>query len=70
VEDLRSWFYETSAVFMITNFQKEYQTLKKAQGKFAGYTHWMGIAGDRRGDGAGNEIRTRDFNLGKVALYH
>ena len=20
--------------------------------------------------GAGNEIRTRDFNLGKVALYH
>ena len=21
-------------------------------------------------NGAGNEIRTRDFNLGKVALYH
>jgi hypothetical protein len=23
-----------------------------------------------RKNGAGNEIRTRDFNLGKVALYH
>jgi len=22
------------------------------------------------GDGAGNGIRTRDFDLGKVALYH
>ena len=26
--------------------------------------------GERKRDGAGNEIRTRDFNLGKVALYH
>ncbi len=26
--------------------------------------------GGRKEDGAGNEIRTRDFNLGKVALYH
>ena len=25
---------------------------------------------DIRKNGAGNEIRTRDFNLGKVALYH
>ncbi len=24
----------------------------------------------KRKDGAGNGIRTRDFNLGKVALYH
>jgi hypothetical protein len=24
----------------------------------------------RQKNGAGNEIRTRDFNLGKVALYH
>jgi hypothetical protein len=70
VEGLRPWFYETSAVFMIIDFQKEYQTLKKAQGKFAWYINWVGIVGDRRGNGAGNEIRTRDFNLGKVALYH
>ncbi len=25
--------------------------------------------GERKGDGAENEIRTRDFNLGKVTLY-
>ena len=31
---------------------------------------WSLRGGDRRGIGAGNEIRTRDFNLGKVALYH
>ncbi len=31
-----------------------------------------GLEGEGRPekDGAGNEIRTRDFNLGKVALYH
>jgi hypothetical protein len=27
-------------------------------------------AGNRKEDGAGNGIRTRDFDLGKVALYH
>ena len=27
-------------------------------------------ARDREEDGAGNGIRTRDFDLGKVALYH
>jgi hypothetical protein len=26
--------------------------------------------GQRKEDGAGNGIRTRDFDLGKVALYH
>ena len=29
---------------------------------------WLGR--EERSAGAGNEIRTRDFNLGKVALYH
>ena len=31
-----------------------------------------GVTGELTGlaSGAGNEIRTRDFNLGKVALYH
>ena len=28
------------------------------------------LAGGRVGIGAGNGIRTRDFDLGKVALYH
>jgi hypothetical protein len=28
------------------------------------------LEGDEGKDGAGNGIRTRDFNLGKVALYH
>ena len=27
-------------------------------------------AANRLGNGAGNEIRTRDFHLGKVTLYH
>ena len=29
-----------------------------------------GEAGGEEKDGAGNGIRTRDFDLGKVALYH
>ena len=29
----------------------------------------MGLVSRRRRDGAGDEIRTRDINLGKVALY-
>ncbi len=38
------------------SFSKENETLKFKEIK--------------RKDGAGNGIRTRDFNLGKVALYH
>ena len=29
-----------------------------------------GLSRHRKGIGAGNGIRTRDFDLGKVALYH
>ena len=32
-------------------------------------TRGGGLEGNA-GDGAGNGIRTRDFDLGKVALYH
>ncbi len=61
-----------------TNYSKSYSE-KKLAGKFIrGYT--KGYTGKEKGIsfsanpleffGAGNGIRTRDFDLGKVALYH
>ena len=43
------------------------QTSALPLGDGAGWNSWM-IQG--RKVGAGNGIRTRDFDLGKVALYH
>ena len=57
----------TTQIYVGANRRRAHEELEQ----LTGWTNAVAsIEDETTTDGAGNEIRTHDFNLGKVALYH